>query len=124
MLALVIMDEYAQSDSAVVKNVLTGSMGAKRNPLLWLSRPPAKTRHAFFEELQIHKSILRGGWEWRLFSHIFLSQTIGMPKDDPATWKKVQPHLGITVQADFYEHEWQKAKKQLAADWKSSATST
>jgi phage terminase large subunit-like protein len=35
-------------------------------------------------------------------------------EDDPNTWVKVQPHMGVTVQADYYEQAWGEA--QLSAE--------
>ncbi|MDQ9824912.1 hypothetical protein RFZ44_16510, partial [Acinetobacter sp. 163] len=48
-----------------------------------------------------------------LFASLFLPD-VDDDEGDPLTWAKVQPHMGITVQPDFYENEWQSA--QLSAE--------
>lgn len=110
--SVVIMDEYAQADSAALKNVLTSSMGARVNPLtLVITTASEKTDTPFVDELEIHKAILRNERSNDdYFAHLFMPD-LWDKEDDPATWKKVQPHLGITVQSDFYTHEWTKAQE-------------
>ncbi len=106
----VIVDEYAQADSAELKNVLTSSMGARINPLtIIITTASEKLNGPFVELLDAYKSILRGELENdSVFAHIF-EPDVDDQENDPATWRKVQPHLGITVQPDFYENEYQKA---------------
>ena len=106
----VIVDEYAQADSAELKNVLTSSMGARINPLtIIITTASEKLNGPFVELLSAYKSILKGSLDNdTVFAHIF-EPDIDDEENDPATWKKVQPHLGITVQPDFYENEYKKA---------------
>lgn len=113
--SVVVMDEFSQSDSAALKNVLTSSMGARRNPLtLVITTASEKRDTPFYEALGAYKAILRGErFNDDLFAHIFEPDPWD-EEDSPATWCKVQPHLGVTVQRDFYEHEWQRA--QLSSD--------
>lgn len=44
------------------------------------------------------------------FAHIFMPDCDD-DESDPATWAKVQPHLGVTVRPDFYEQQWAEAQK-------------
>lgn len=106
----VIVDEYSQADSAALKNVLTSSMGVRENPLtVIITTASDKLNSPFVELLNSYKSILMGKLENdSVFAHIF-EPDVDDAEDDPATWKKVQPHLGITVQYDFYEEEYKKA---------------
>lgn len=106
----VIVDEYSQADSAALKNVLTSSMGVRENPLtVIITTASEKINSPFVELLKSYKSILRGELDNdSVFAHIF-EPDVDDPEDSPATWKKVQPHLGITVQHDFYEEEYKKA---------------
>ena len=106
----VIVDEYAQADSAELKNVLTSSMGARVNPLtIVITTASAKLNGPFVELLAAYKYILRDELDNdSVFAHIF-EPDIDDQEDNPATWTKVQPHLGVTVQPDFYENEYQKA---------------
>ena len=106
----VIVDEYSQADSAELKNVLTSSMGARVNPLtVVITTASDKLESPFVDMLKAYKAILRGEMENdAVFAHIF-EPDVDDAEDDPATWRKVQPHLGVTVQADYYENEYRKA---------------
>lgn len=108
--SLVIVDEYSQADSADLKNVLTSSMGARVNPLtVIITTASEKLNGPFYGELQGYKEVLEGKYEDdSVFAHIF-EPDIDDEESDEATWRKVQPHWGITVQPDFYEFEWKKA---------------
>lgn len=119
--SLVIMDEYAQArntagkNGADLKNVLTTSMGPRREPLTVIITTASDVVDGpFAHELDGVKKVLRG--EARsdtMFASLFMPDADDR-EDDPKTWAKVQPHLGITVQPDYYEMEWETA--QLSAD--------
>lgn len=115
MASLVLVDEYSQADSAELKNVLTSSMGTRENPLtIIITTASEKLNSPCVELLTAYKTILRGELDNdAVFAHIF-EPDVDDAEDDPATWKKVQPHFGITVQSDYYEEEWKKA--QLTSD--------
>lgn len=114
--SLVIMDEYAQArntagkNGADLKNVLTTSMGARREPLtLIITTASDVVDGPFAHELEGVKAVLRGEVENdSLFASIF-EPDADDAEDDPNTWAKVQPHLGITVQPDFYAREYATA---------------
>lgn len=111
----VIVDEYAQADSAALKNVLTSSMGVRLNPLtVIITTASSKTETPFYEMLKTYKSVLRGEIEMdSVFAHIF-EPDVDDDEGDPATWYKVQPHLGVTCREEFYKDKWDKA--QLCAE--------
>ena len=106
----VILDEYSQATSAELKNVLTSSMGARVNPLtIIITTASDKLDGPFVELLNSYKSVLRGEYENdSIFAHIF-EPDVDDEESDPHTWLKVQPHLGVTVQSDYYELEYAKA---------------
>lgn len=108
--SLVIVDEYSQADSADLKNVLTSSMGARVNPLtVIITTASEKLNGPFYSELQGYKDILEGKYDDdSVFAHIF-EPDVDDDESSEDTWKKVQPHWGITIQPDFYEGEWKKA---------------
>lgn len=108
--SLVIVDEYSQADSADLKNVLTSSMGARVNPLtVIITTASEKLNGPFYAELQGYKDILEGKYDDdSVFAHIF-EPDVDDDESSEDTWKKVQPHWGITIQPDFYEQEWKKA---------------
>lgn len=106
----VIVDEYSQADSAALKNVLTSSMGVRKNPItVIITTASEKLNSPCVELLSAYKAILRDELENdSVFAHIF-EPDVDDAEDDPSTWRKVQPHMGITVQLDFYEEEYKKA---------------
>ena len=119
--SLVIMDEYAQArntagrNGADLKNVLTTSMGPRREPLtIVITTASEVVDGPFAHELEGVMAVLRGEAESdTMFASIFMPD-VDDAENDPATWAKVQPHLGITVQSDYYENEWENA--QLSAE--------
>ncbi len=119
--SLVIMDEYAQArntagkNGADLKNVLTTSMGPRRNPLTVVITTASEVVDGpFYHELEGVMRVLRGETESdTMFASLFLPD-VDDEEGDPKTWVKVQPHLGITVQPDYYANEYQTA--QLSAE--------
>lgn len=111
----VILDEYSQADSASLKNVLTSSMGARVNPLtVVITTASEKLEGPFVDMLNSYKAVLRGELENDgIFAHIF-EPDVDDPEDAPSTWAKVQPHLGITVEADYYENAYRNAQMSIA----------
>lgn len=107
----VIVDEYSLADSAELKNVLTSSMGARVNPLtIVITTASDKLDSPFVDMLESYKAVLRGEIENdTIFAHLF-EPDVGDQEDDPHTWAKVQPHIGVTIQEDYYENEWRKAQ--------------
>ena len=103
-----IYDELAQADSFDQKNVIKSSMGTRSQPLIIdITTASAKTDAPFVEELESYKRMLRGeqkGGE-RVFAHIF-EPDLGDDEGDEATWWKVHPHLGVTVNLQFYRDMW------------------
>lgn len=119
--SLVIMDEYAQArntagkNGADLKNVLTTSMGPREEPLTVIITTASDVIDGpFVHELGGVLSVLRGETDNdNMFASIFMPDADD-DEGSPITWAKVQPHLGITVQPDYYENEWQTA--QLSAE--------
>lgn len=119
--SLVIMDEYSQArntkgkNGADLKNVLTSSMGVRKSPLtLVITTASEVIDGPFAHELEGVQQVLRGEMmSDTMFASIFMPDVDDL-EDDPKTWRKVQPHLGITVQEDFYAKEYETA--QLSAE--------
>lgn len=114
--SLVIMDEYAQArntagkNGADLKNVLTTSMGPRREPLTVIITTASEVVDGpFAHELEVVKKILRGEEQAdTVFASLFMPD-VDDREDDPHTWAKVQPHLGITVRPDFYKRQYEDA---------------
>ena len=108
--SLAIIDEYSNADSSAVKDVLESSMGTRREPLTVVITTNSTKRNTPFQEmLESYKRILRGEIENdELFGHLFTMDE-GDREDDPQVWKKVNPHIGVTVQPDYYASSYNKA---------------
>ena len=115
--SLVIMDEYAAARNtgtkggADLRNVLQTSMGPRREPLLLIITTASDVVDGpFAHELEGVKKVLLGEEDNdMIFADLFLPD-VDDEEGDPRTWAKVQPHLGVTVQKDYYEIEWANAK--------------
>jgi len=114
--SLVIMDEYSQArntagrNGADLKNTLTSSMGARMEPLVIVITTASEVVDGpFVHELEGVKKVLLGEMEDdRLFASLFMPD-VDDTEDNPKTWAKVQPHLGITVQPNYYEEQYKDA---------------
>jgi phage terminase large subunit-like protein len=106
----VIMDEFSQARDSDLLTVLTTSMGVRENPLTAIITTASDVFEGpFFDMLAGYKSVLLGDYEDdSVFTHIF-EPDIDDAEDDEATWYKVHPHLGVTVNIEFYRQEYKKA---------------
>lgn len=106
----VIMDEFSQARDRSLLDVMTTSMAARRDPLTVIITTASQVFEGpFHAMLQGYKHVLLGEVEDdSLFAHLFEPDP-GDAEGDPRTWRKVQPHLGVTVSPDFYATEYQKA---------------
>lgn len=114
--SLVILDEYSQArdtaskNGADLKNTLTTSMGPRREPLtVVITTASDVVDGPCAHEITGAKKVLKGEIvNDRVFASLFLPD-VDDEESDPHTWAKVQPHMGITVQPDFYKFEYDKA---------------
>lgn len=108
--SLSVNDESAQAVSFATKNVITTSMGPRENPLsIDITTASDLVEGPFVDQLNHFKSILRDEVEDdSVFAHVF-QPDINDDESDAATWRKVNPHIGVTVDVDFYAAEYKKA---------------
>ena len=111
----VIMDEFSQARSSELLAVLTTSMGARENPLTAIITTASDVFDGpFYEMLQGYKSVLLGEYEDdSVFAHIF-EPDLDDPEDSEDTWRKVHPHIGVTVSMNYYRQEYRKALRNGA----------
>jgi phage terminase large subunit-like protein len=111
----VIMDEFSQARDNSLLTVLTTSMGVRENPLTVIITTASDVFDGpFYEMLQGYKSVLLGDYDDdALFAHIF-EPDIDDAEDSEDTWRKVHPHMGITVSMEFYRREYKKALRDGA----------
>lgn len=106
----VIMDEFSQARDNSLLTVLTTSMGVRENPLTVIITTASDVFEGpFYDMLQGYKSILLGEFEDdSIFAHLF-EPDVDDPEDTEGTWRKVQPHMDVTVSIDFYRQEYKNA---------------
>ena len=111
----VVIDEYSQARSNELFTVLTTSMGVRENPLTVIITTASDVFDGpFYGKLQGYKRLLLGDVaDDAVFAHLF-EPDIGDAEDSPHTWRKVHPHLGVTVTPDFYEQEYRAAVRDGA----------
>lgn len=112
----VLVDEYSQARDNELLSVLTTSMGIRLNPLTVIITTASDQLDApFFQKLQGYKRLLLGEVEDdSVFCHLFEPDP-GDPEDSPLTWRKVHPHMGVTVTEDFYRAEYRTALRDGGA---------
>lgn len=108
--SMVVMDEYSQSTTSEMLSVLTTSMAARREPLTIIITTASNNLFGPFAILLgSYKQVLRGELEAdALFAHIF-EPDVDDEEWSESTWRKVQPHYGVTVQSDFYQAAYEEA---------------
>jgi len=107
-----ILDEFAQAKSAALRNVMATSTGTRSNPLeLIITTASDLQESPCVDTLHAYQKILMGeASDDSVFALIFMPD-VDDAEDDPATWAKVQPHLGYTVKDDYYMRKWTEAQR-------------
>lgn len=125
--SLVIYDEYAQakyvkdhSEGAELLQVLTSSMGTRREPLTIIITTASRVEDGPFAiELDNAKKILVGEYkDDTQFASLFMPDAWELDTDrlgNPKLWKKCNPHIGITIQESYYQSRWEKAQRDVEA---------
>lgn len=112
----VIMDEFSQAKDAELLSVLTTSMGTRTSPLTVIITTASDVMEGpFHSMLDGYKRLLMGEYDDpTVFAHLF-EPDLGDDEGDPATWRKVHPHMGVTVSERFYRREYTAAVRNGAA---------
>lgn len=125
--SLVIFDEYAQakyvkdhSDGAELLQVLTSSMGTRREPLTMIITTASRVEEGpFSSELEGAKRVLEEDYSNdSQFASLFMPDAWEMCDEEmgkPEVWKKCNPHIGVTVQESYYKQRWDKAQHDAEA---------
>ena len=111
----IVMDEYSQARTNELYSVLTTSMGIRQNPLTVIITTASDVFDGpFYAKLQGYKQLLLGRYtDDSVFPHLF-EPDLDDPEGSPDTWRKVHPHMGITVSQAFYESEYRTAQRDGA----------
>ena len=110
--SLYILDEFSQSKSAELRNVMATSTGTRENPLEIIITTASELQEGpCVDTLEAYKQILLGAAEDdSVFALIFQPDADDI-EGEASTWRKVQPHLGYTVKEDYYQNQWAKAQQ-------------
>ena len=110
--SLYTLDEYSQAKSSAMRDVMNTATGTRLNPLeLVITTASDLLESPFVNMLNSYKDILMGKREDDTVFALILEPDVDDAEDDPATWRKVQPHLGVTIHDDYYEKQWIKAQE-------------
>lgn len=105
-----ILDEYAQAKSAELRNVMATSTGTRANPLeIIITTASDVVDGPCASTLEAYKRVLMSEQEDDSIFALIFEPDVDDKEDDPQTWRKVQPHIGLTIKEDYYETMWQKA---------------
>ena len=107
-----ILDEYSQARSAELRNVMATSTGTRENPLeLIITTASDLQEGPCADTLASYRRILMGEQQDDSVFALLFEPDVDDVEDDPATWRKVQPHIGVTVNEDYYAGKWEKARQ-------------
>lgn len=124
--SMVIYDEYAQaryvkdhSEGAELMQVLTSSMGVRREPMTVIITTASRVEDGPFAiELENAKKVLTGEYEDDTqFASLFMPDAWEVDEDlgRPELWRKCNPHIGITIQEGYYLERYKKALRDAEA---------
>lgn len=112
--SLNIIDELAASPDLSLYTTLRSGTGARRNPMTMIITTASTDPDApFVDILESYKRILLREREDDRVSAWLFCPDVGDDVDDVSVWRKVQPHLGVTVQEDYYE-DWCRKSEESA----------
>ena len=107
-----ILDEYSQERSAELRNVMSTSTGIRQNPLeLIITTASDVLESPCVGTLEAYQRILLDEAEDDSVFALLFMPDVDDNEADPRTWRKCQPHIGTTVQEDYYAEKWLKAQQ-------------
>lgn len=108
----IVFDELHAQPNRELWDVLTTSVGAREHPLIVAITTAGYDRQSICWELHEYACKVRDGLvdDPTFYPAIYAADEEDA-WDDPATWHKANPSLGITVPVEFYEQEARKSKE-------------
>jgi len=110
-----IVDELHAHVSRELVDVLTTSTGARRQPITFIITTADYNRDSVCNEFHDYAKKVRDAV---LADPYFLPVIYEATKADdwtsPETWRRVNPNFGVSVKADYFAEECEKAKKRPA----------
>ena len=106
-----ICDERHAWPTTEIYDVIKTGMGARSQPmLLSISTAGTDTSYPYFADIETYKEVLLGIKEKDNHFLMLFSPDEGDRYDDPATWAKVNPNLGVSLSEDYMRTECEEAK--------------
>ena len=106
-----ICDERHAWPTTEIYDVIKTGMGARSQPmLLSISTAGTDTSNPYFSDIEVYKDILLGLKEKDNHFLMLFCPDEGDAWDDPATWAKVNPNLGVSLSEDYMRAECNEAK--------------
>lgn len=107
-----IVDELHAHKTRAVWDVLETATGARRQPLLFaITTAGTDQTSVCYEQHEYAERILKGTVEDDSYFAFIAAADPADAWDDPATWAKANPNLGISVKLDDLQRKAQKAKE-------------
>ncbi|MBO6238848.1 MAG: terminase large subunit [Bacteroidales bacterium] len=106
-----ICDERHAWPNTEIYDVIKTGMGARSQPvLLSISTAGTDTSNPYFADIEAYKDILLGLKQKDNHFLLLFCPDEGDAWDDPATWAKVNPNLGVSLSLDYMRAECEEAK--------------
>jgi phage terminase large subunit-like protein len=113
-----IFDELlGQSDRKLYDTMTLGGHSARRKPLNFVITTAGNDRNsACYQEHCYAMDLLEGRKEDPAYYPVVFAATDEDDWEDPAVWKRVNPSFGVTVQEEFYQNYYRRAKSDVAIE--------
>ena len=106
-----ICDERHAWPTTEIYDVIKTGMGARSQPmLLSISTAGVDTSNPYFADIEAYKEILLGIKAKDNHFLLLFSPDDGDAWDDPSTWAKVNPNLGVSLSMDYMRAECEEAR--------------
>ena len=106
-----ICDERHAWPNTEIYDVIKTGMGARSQPmLLSISTAGTDTSNPYFSDIETYKDILMGLKQKDNHFLMLFCPDDGDQWDDPVTWRKVNPNLGVSLSESYMESECAEAK--------------
>jgi len=106
-----ICDERHAWPNTEIYDVIKTGMGARTQPmLLSISTAGTDTSNPYFSDIETYRDILLGLKEKDNHFLMLFTPDEGDAWDDPVTWAKVNPNLGVSLSMDYMRAECEEAK--------------
>src|SRR5690606_31149807 len=110
---IAILDELHAHKDRHVRDVLLTGMGARRQPLEWIITTAGvyDPTSIGWEQHEYARNVLEGVFQDETYFAYIAAADEGDDWEDPATWAKANPNLGVSVKLEYLEELTERAKR-------------